>query len=78
MVEVLYKVVLKKEKHEVKWVLKEDLKKFININHNLFALDMMLYNKKIYDGDGIIVSNDENNKKKSQAVRNTIIEKYCI
>lgn len=67
-----------KLKHTVKWVSKNDLKSFININHNLYAMDMLFSKINTFEGEGIIVSNDENNEKKSQEVRKIIIDKYCL
>lgn len=67
-----------KLKHIVRWVSKNDLKHFININHNLYALDTLLSKINIFEGDGIIVSRDENNEKRSQEVRKTIITNYCL
>lgn len=67
-----------KLKHTVRWVSKSDLKDFININHNLYALDTLLSKTNIFEGDGIIVSKDENNEKKSQEVRKIIIDNYCL
>ena len=67
-----------KLKHTIKWVSKSDLKSFININHNLYALDTLLSKSNTFDGDGIIVSKDENNEKTSQEVRKIIIDNYCV
>lgn len=67
-----------KLKHTVKWVSKNNLKDFININHNLYALDSLLSGTNEFEGDGIIVSKDENNEKKSQEVRKIIIDHYCF
>lgn len=67
-----------KLKHTVRWIYKNDLKNFININHNLYAIDALFSKMNIFEGDGIIVSKDENNEKKSQEVRKIIIENYCV
>lgn len=67
-----------KSKHTVKWIKEKDLKKFININHNIYALNTFLQKKNVFDGDGIIVSKDDNNEKKSIDVRKSIIKKYCL
>jgi 8-oxo-dGTP pyrophosphatase MutT (NUDIX family) len=66
-----------KKKHTIKWIEKEKLKDFININHNRYALEYVLNDKKIYDGDGIICSDDHNNNKESKDVREYIIKNYC-
>ncbi len=65
-----------KSKHTVKWVSKEDLKDFININHNLYALNTILSKINVFEGDGIIVSKDENNEKPSKEVRKMIIDNF--
>ena len=67
-----------KLKQTVKWVSKNDLKSFININHNLYAMNMLFSKINTFEGEGIIISNDENNEKKSQEVREIIIDKYCL
>ena len=65
-----------KSKHTVKWVSKENLKDFININHNLYALNTILSKINVFEGDGIIVSKDENNEKPSKEVRKMIIDNF--
>lgn len=65
-----------KLKHKVKWIPKEELREFININHNLYALNTFLRDDNVFEGDGIIISNDENNEKKSLEVREDIIKRY--
>ena len=65
-----------KAKHTVKWVSKEDLKDFININHNLYALNTILSKINVFEGEGIIVSEDENNEKFSNEVRKIIIDNF--
>lgn len=66
-----------KKKQKVIWVKKEKLKDFINLNHNRFALDILLNDTKVFEGEGIMSTNDENNEKKSVDVRQIIIDKYC-
>lgn len=41
-------------------------------------MDMLFSKINIFEGEGIMVSNDENNEKKSQEVRKIIIDKYCL
>lgn len=65
-----------KLKHTVKWISKKDLKDFININHNLYALNTILSKINVFEGDGIIVSKDENNEKNSEEVRKMIINNF--
>ena len=65
-----------KLKHTVKWVSKKDVKDFININHNLYALENILSKTNVFEGEGIIVSQDENNEKNSKEVRKVIIDNY--
>lgn len=66
------------KKHVVKWIKKSDLKNFININLNKMALDILLDGEKAYIGNGIMVTNDDNNGKTSKEVREIIIKKYKI
>lgn len=67
-----------KKKHIVKWIKKEDLKDFINLDLNKMALDILLHGESAYTKDGIMITNDENNGKTSKEVQNIILEKYCI
>lgn len=67
-----------KKKHIVKWLTLEELKKFINVSHNLFALEILENGERPYEGEGIMNTQDENNYKTSEQARKTIIEKYCI
>lgn len=66
-----------KKKQEVIWVKRENLEDFININHNKFALDVLLKNIKVFEGEGIMNTNDENNEKGSIETRKIIQNKYC-
>ncbi len=66
-----------KKKQEVIWVKKENLEDFININHNKFALDILLQNIKVFEGEGIMNTNDTNNEKSSIETRKIIQEMYC-
>lgn len=61
-------------KHVVKWISKDDLKDFINIDLNKMALDILLYGQHAYIEDGIMITNDDNNEKTSQEVRKNIIK----
>ena len=63
-------------KHIVKWVKKEDLKDFININLNKMALDILLNGEKAFTKDGVMMTNDYNNEKSSKDVREIIIKEY--
>lgn len=63
-------------KHTVKWVKKEDLKRFINIDLNKMALDILLNGEKAFTKDGVMMTNDYNNEKSSKEVREDIINKY--
>lgn len=68
---------VEKEKQKVLWVKKENLNEFININHNRFALNVLLNDTKVFTGEGVMSTNDENNEKKSIDVRKIIADKYC-
>lgn len=63
-------------KHIVKWIKKEDLKDFININLNKMALDILLNGEKAFTKDGVMMTNDYNNEKSSKEVRENIIKEY--
>ncbi|MCI5984427.1 MAG: NUDIX domain-containing protein [Firmicutes bacterium] len=63
-------------KHIVKWIKKEDLKDFININLNKMALDILLNGEKAFTKDGVMMTNDYNNEKSSKEVRESIIKEY--
>ena len=65
-------------KHVVKWISKDDLKDFINIDLNKMALDILLHGEHAYTEDGIMMTNDENNEKPSIEVRNHIIQKLGL
>lgn len=65
-----------KLKHTVKWVSKKELKDFININHNLYALNTILSKINVFEGEGIIISKDENNEKTSKEARKMIIDNF--
>ena len=43
-------------KHIVKWINKEDLKDFINIDNNKYALEMLLNGERAFCEDGIIIN----------------------
>lgn len=63
-------------KHVVKWIKKDALKDFININLNKMALDILLNGEKAFTGDGVMMTNDYNNEKSSKEVRKDIINRY--
>lgn len=65
-----------KRKHEIKWIKKDDLKDFINIELNKLALDYLLNGEKAYEGGGVMITPDDNNGKSNIEVRNKIIEEY--
>lgn len=65
-------------KHIVKWIEKDKLNDFINIDLNKMALDILLNGQHAYVKEGIMLTNDYNNGKLSNEVRKDIIEKYCI
>lgn len=69
---------LEQAKHDVIWVKRDNLKDFINIDLNKYALDILLNKESAYELDGIMITNDYNNGKKNIEVRKDIINKYCI
>jgi 8-oxo-dGTP pyrophosphatase MutT (NUDIX family) len=48
------------EKHDIIWIKEEELKKFLNIDHNLFAMDTCFAGNSAYLGDGIMLVEDVN------------------
>lgn len=50
-----------KESHEhaVKWVAKSDLRNFLSVKNNLFALDILENGAHAYQGDGLMVNSRE-------------------
>lgn len=67
-----------KKKHTVKWLTKEELREFINVEHNLFALEILEKGEQPYLGEGIMNTKDENNYKTSEEVREAIIKEYRL
>ena len=63
-------------KHIVKWVKKDDLKDFINIDLNKMALDILFNGEKAFTKDGVMMTNDYNNEKTSKEAREDIINRY--
>lgn len=68
---------LEKAKHNVVWIKKEKLKEFINIELNKYALDILLNGECAYEGDGVMITSDNNNGKTNIEVRKNIINEYC-
>jgi 8-oxo-dGTP pyrophosphatase MutT (NUDIX family) len=46
------------EKHNLVWIKKEDLKNFINIDHNLYAIETWLNENSAFTGDGLMIIDD--------------------
>ena len=65
-------------KHIVKWISKDDLKDFINIDLNKMALNILFYGEHAYTEDGMMITTDENNEKTSEEVRRNIIQKFDL
>ncbi len=65
-----------KKKHNVVWIKKDNLSDFINIKLNKYALNLLINGEKAFEDDGIMITNDENNKKTNLEVRDIIINKY--
>lgn len=64
------------KKHVVKWIKKEDLKDFISVNNNKYALDILLNGDRAFTGEGIVInSNDEINNLNSIKARKIIEDK---
>ena len=63
-------------KHVVKWIKKNNLKDFINIDLNKMALDILLNGERAYTSNGVMITDDYNNEKNSLEVREDIINKY--
>lgn len=70
---------IKKEeeaKHEVCWIKKANLKSFVNNKLNIYATNLIDADD-VYTGEGIMITNDENNGLDNIEVRNKIISRYC-
>lgn len=65
-----------KKKHVVKWINKDELKDFLTVNNNMYALDIILNGEKAYTGEGIMINSNQFNDKKTKEVRQFIIENY--
>ena len=62
-----------KTKHIVKWIKKEELKEFLSVNNNMYALDILLNGDTAYTKDGIMINSDKFNDMKSEEARKEII-----
>ena len=62
-----------KAKHVVKWIKKEELKDFLTVNNNIYALDILLNGDTAYTKDGIMINSDRLNDMKSEDARQKII-----
>lgn len=65
-----------KAKHNVVWIKKEKLEEFINNPLNKYALDILLNGESAYQDDGVMITNDYNDKKNNIKVREDIVSKY--
>lgn len=66
-------------KHNILWIDKKDLLNFLNINANLFALDVLKYGDQAFiKKDGIILTNDKFNLKSSDYVRKKLLKEVKI
>ncbi len=45
--------------HAVKWISKQDLRNFLSVKNNLFALDVIENGEDAYEGDGLMVNSHE-------------------
>ena len=63
-----------KAKHVVKWIKKEELKNFLTVNNNRYALDILLNGDNAYTSDGIMINSDRFNDMKSEDARQEIIK----
>lgn len=59
-------------KHVVKWIKKEELKEFININNNQYALNILLKGDKPFIGKGVMINSYDINDMMSDTARNII------
>lgn len=63
-------------KHEVKWIKKDELKDFISINNNKYAVDMILNGEHAFTENGIMINSQNLDGKKSEEVHNYIVEEF--
>lgn len=63
-----------KSKHMVKWINKEDLKEFLTVNNNMYALDIILNGEKAFTGEGIMINSKDFNGKKTKEVKQIIMK----
>lgn len=47
--------------HAVKWISKHDLRDFLSVKNNLFALDVIENGEDAYEGDGLMINSYELN-----------------
>lgn len=45
--------------HAVKWIAKTDLRKFLSVKNNLFALDIIENGARAYEGDGLMINSHD-------------------
>lgn len=62
------------EKHDVLWVAKDELKNFLNLNINQFALNILKNGDRAILTDGIMLTDDEYNLIPSEKVRNILLK----
>ena len=61
------------KKHIVKWIDKTKLNNFININNNIYALDMLLNGESAWQGEGVMINSGRLDGLKTSEARKRII-----
>lgn len=59
-------------KHIVKWIEKDELKNFLTVNNNIFALNILLNGEKAYIGEGVLINSEKYNGISSKTARKQI------
>ncbi len=60
--------------HAVKWISKHDLRNFLSVKNNLFALDVIENGEDAYEGDGLMINSYElNGLKRIEAKKKGLI-----
>lgn len=63
------------KKHTVKWIDRDDLKQFISIENNKYALDILLNGDRAYTKTGILINSGELNDMTSNKAREYVGDK---
>ncbi len=62
--------------HAVKWVAKTDLRQFLSVKNNLFAVDIIENGAHAYEGDGLMVNSGKFNELTRAEARNNMTKLF--